>query len=82
MEVTALKGMAFHFIRSRAPHFGGLWKAAVKVTKSLLLKTLGQEKLTTMLVEVEAVLNSRPIVAISDDPSDEVTLTPGHLLIG
>ena len=35
-----------------------------------------------MLVEVEAVLNSRPIVAVSEDPSEEVALTPGHLLIG
>ena len=60
-------------------------EAAIKAAKNLLLRNLGGEKLTheelmKLLVHVEAVLNSRPIVAIGQDPSDEIALTPGHLL--
>ncbi|XP_008183407.1 uncharacterized protein LOC103309543 [Acyrthosiphon pisum] len=77
----------WHFIPPSAPHFGGLWEAAVKSTKKHLLKinTMGLltfEEMSTMLCRVEAVLNSRPISPMSDDPSDFTALTPGHFLVG
>ena len=77
----------FHFIPPRAPHFGGLWEAAVKVAKghlhrSLMNTRLTFEELCTALVEVEAIMNSRPISTLSTDPNDLQPLTPGHFLIG
>ncbi|XP_050065896.1 uncharacterized protein LOC126554955 [Aphis gossypii] len=78
---------AWHFNPPGAPHFGGIWEAAVKSAKSLLLRTMNAqiwtlEEVTTVLCRVEAALNSRPLVPASSDPNDLECLTPGHFLIG
>ena len=85
---AAPKEIRWSFLPSRAPHFGGLWEAAVKSMKLLLQKTLGGCKLrfdemTTVLTEVEALLNSRPLVPLYSVATDGIApLTPGHFLIG
>ncbi|XP_070075732.1 uncharacterized protein [Drosophila takahashii] len=81
------RGCEFAFIPPRAPHFGGLWEAGVKSAKHLFLRTVGEDILTaeelgTLLASVEAVLNSRPLGAISTDPNGGEALSPCHLLIG
>ncbi|XP_022163934.1 uncharacterized protein LOC111029283 [Myzus persicae] len=77
----------WHFNPPSAPHFGGLWEAAVRSTKRLLVRVIGNhiftyEEFSTILVRVEAVLNSRPLTPASTDPHDLDCLTPGHFLIG
>ncbi|XP_062541864.1 uncharacterized protein LOC134209858 [Armigeres subalbatus] len=83
----ANNNIRWKFIPPRAPHFGGLWEAAVKSAKLHLLKEIGgtnlpYEDMLTLLVEVEMCLNSRPLVPMSSDPSDLEALTPGHFLVG
>ena len=70
-----------------APNFGGLFEAAVKSAKNLIKRVIGEQILTfeelyTVFTKVEAILNSRPLVPISNDPNDLDILTPGHFLIG
>ena len=75
------------FIPERTPHFGGLWEAAVKSFKSHLRKVLGEarlnfEEFSTVLVQIEACLNSRPLTPLPEATDALEVLTPGHFLIG
>lgn len=67
------------------PHFGGLWESGIKSVKSHLLRVIGDQVLSyeefyTVLTQIEALLNSRPLCPLSNDPNDLSALTPGHFL--
>lgn len=86
-ELLTLERTTWHFIPPHAPNFGGLWEAGVRSTKTHLIKVIGNstltyEELSTVLAQIEACLNSRPISILSDDPHDPLPLTPGHFLVG
>lgn len=85
VESFAPLGVTWHFNPPAAPHFGGLWEAGVKSFKTHLVRVIGEQVLTfeelyTVVVQVEAVLNSRPLCPLTSDPNDLVALTPGHFL--
>lgn len=80
-------GVDWHFIPPHSPHFGGLWEAGVKSAKHHLVRLLNNHTLTfeefsTILAQIEACLNSRPLCAMSADAEELDALTPAHFLIG
>ncbi|XP_066256304.1 uncharacterized protein [Euwallacea similis] len=81
------EGVQWHFIPAQSPHFGGLWEAGVKSVKHHLKRVAGNanltfEQLITLLAQIEAILNSRPLSPMSQDPNDLTPLPPAHFLIG
>ncbi|XP_062538203.1 uncharacterized protein LOC134206491 [Armigeres subalbatus] len=81
------RGIEFQFIPPRAPHFGGLWEAAVKSFKRIIQKIIGvsthhYDDMRTLVAQAECIMNSRPLTPLSNDPQDLYVLTPGHFILG
>ena len=71
-----------------ASHIGGVWERQIRTSRGILNtlvktqgKSLDDESLNTLLVKVEAIVNSRPMTTetISDVKSD-IPLSPVNLL--
>ena len=80
--------ITWNFIIERAPWCGGYWERMVKVVKQPLKKIVGRtnlnfDELQTPVVEIEAIVNARPITYVyDDDESVSTPLTPSHLIHG
>jgi hypothetical protein len=69
-----------------APHFGGVWERLIKTVKKSLYNVLNEkvpkeETLQTLLVEMEFLVNIRPLTYVSSDPDDPESITPNHILL-
>ncbi|XP_011404755.1 PREDICTED: uncharacterized protein LOC105313216 [Amphimedon queenslandica] len=76
----------WQFNLEKAPWWGGMFERLVGSMKRCLRKTVGKSKLTfdelsTVITEVEGVLNSRPLSFVSTEDLEE-PLTPAHFLLG
>ncbi|XP_043246524.1 uncharacterized protein LOC122394039 [Amphibalanus amphitrite] len=81
------QGVEWKFNTAAASHHGGVWERQIRSIRRILgslldSQTFTEETLLTLLCEVEAILNSRPLTSVSLDPVDHEPLTPNHLLIG
>ena len=79
------KGIQWHFNPPGASHYGGVFKRMVQSIKRIMTRLVGNrvlddDALHTFALEVERILNSRPITPLSDDPMDGACLTPNMLL--
>ncbi|GBM11933.1 hypothetical protein AVEN_209630-1 [Araneus ventricosus] len=80
-DFISSRGITWKFIVERAPWWGGFYERLVKSVKDPLRKILGRalltfEELSTILVEIEYVVNSRPLTYVADGFSEPNPLTP------
>lgn len=85
-EFLKQREIVWKFNPPAASSMGGVWERIIRsiryVLKSLLREQVTtDEVLTTLMTQVESILNSRPLTTCSDDPDDDVPLTPNHILL-
>ncbi len=86
-RLLAKQKIAFRFNPPAAPHFGGTWEREIKSVKTALYTVMGvqpvsEEVLYTVLLEVEAILNAKPLGYTSSSVADLDAVTPNVLLMG
>ena len=84
---TKFTKIRWFFNPPAAPHMGGAWERMVRSVKTVLYamcptQNFTEETLRSALLEVEFIVNSRPLTFVSLDSSDDEALTPNHLLLG
>lgn len=85
--LLANDGTTWRFVPPKSANWGGLWESGVRSVKRHLVRVNGTTKLTfeemsTLLAQVEACLNSRPICQLDETLDTLNPLTPGHFLVG
>jgi len=81
-------GCKWEFNPSHASHFGSVWERQINTIRRVLdamFADLGKPQLThelliTLMAEVVAIVNARPISALPSDPDDTLPLSPAMLL--
>lgn len=82
------QGCTWKFNPPHASHMGGSWERMIGVARKILdsmflqlgTSKLTHEALTTLMAEVAAIINARPLIPVSTDPDDPLILTPATLL--
>ncbi|XP_055923707.1 uncharacterized protein LOC129954075 [Eupeodes corollae] len=77
----------WNFNPPAAPHMGGAWERLVRSIKTVLYKIApsrapSDELLRSMLIEVENIVNTRPLAYIPIENDTTEALTPNHFLLG
>ncbi|XP_071122566.1 uncharacterized protein [Mytilus edulis] len=80
-------GTIWKFNPPHASHVGGSWERMIGLSRRILACMLIREKnrlthemLVTLMAEVSAIVNSRPLVSVSTDPDNPEVLSPSMLL--
>uniref|UniRef100_A0A8R1I374 Integrase catalytic domain-containing protein n=1 Tax=Caenorhabditis japonica TaxID=281687 RepID=A0A8R1I374_CAEJA len=82
----AAREIELKYITPLSPWQGGIYERIVGIIKNQFYKTISKEELSyveleTVLIEVEAAVNSRPITKNSANPDDPIALRPIDFLI-
>ncbi|XP_055618971.1 uncharacterized protein LOC129764162 [Toxorhynchites rutilus septentrionalis] len=75
------------FIPPSAPHMGGSWERMVRSIKKTMASLpqnpkLDDDGLQTLIVEAEAIVNTRPLTYLPLDSAEQEALTPNHFILG
>ncbi|XP_058448836.1 uncharacterized protein LOC131428813 [Malaya genurostris] len=78
---------SWHFNPPVSPHMGGSWERLIQTVKRNLGEIVGgrrptDEELKNALIEIEGVLNTRPLTHVPVDAESAAALTPNHFLLG
>ncbi|KAI2644797.1 Paraneoplastic antigen-like protein 5 [Labeo rohita] len=81
------QGCSWEFNPPHSSHMGGSWERLIGIARRILdsmflqLKTrLTHEVLCTLMAEVTAIINARPLLPVSADPEQPFILSPSVLL--
>ncbi|XP_073961416.1 uncharacterized protein [Choristoneura fumiferana] len=79
--------IVWRFIPPASPFMGGAWERLVRTVKTALgscltNQTIKEDVLITLLLEAEAIINSRPLTYISSSPDSPEAITPFHFILG
>ena len=85
-EFLCQRNIHWIFNLPAASHMGGVWERVIRSVKRVLnallrSQTMDDEGLQTLMCELEAILNGRPLTKVSDDPYDLNALKPNHLFL-
>ncbi|UYV74337.1 hypothetical protein LAZ67_11003112 [Cordylochernes scorpioides] len=80
-----LKNITWKFIPPDAPWWSGWWERLIGMMKQLLFRILGQtslgyEELSTVMCDVESLMNTRPLTYLTEESEDLAPLTPSLFL--
>jgi hypothetical protein len=80
------KEVAWHFNPPLASHSGGVWERMIRSIRRVLAAVMNEqvvddEAFQTFLIEVERILNDRPLLRNESQPDDLDSLTPSKLLL-
>ena len=87
LNYFACKGIQWNFTTAFAPWQGGFYERLIGLVKKSLRKGMGNkilywDKLMTLLSEVEAIINTRPLTYVYEELKSGFVLTPAHFLTG
>ncbi|KAM7373874.1 hypothetical protein PAMP_006564 [Pampus punctatissimus] len=81
------QGCSWNFRPPHASHMGGSWERMIGIARRILASTLLQQKghlthevLSTLMAEITAIINARPLLPVSTDPQQPFILSPAMLL--
>ncbi|KAJ8352098.1 hypothetical protein SKAU_G00235740 [Synaphobranchus kaupii] len=78
----AKQRIAFNFNPPAAPHFGGVWGWETALYTTVGTQPVTEDVLWTVFLEVEGILNSKPLGYFLSSLTDLDPVTPNVLLMG
>ena len=86
-DFLGCESIEWSFTTALAPWLGGFYKHLIGMVKQSLKRGMGckvlyWDKLTTLLVEVEAIINRRPLMYVGEDFDSSFVLISTHFLTG
>ena len=88
MDITTPNhDFTWRFLPEHGPWYGAVYERLIRSVKDSLRKVIGKSaldewELLTLLAEIEAMINDRPLCAVSEDIAQFEPVTPSMLLTG